>query len=127
MPLDRYGVLKARPIASRQGRGRTPHYHIHVVDHGEDYRVSISVRSQPGPSQLLYLIDDHFEHPLLDRLRVLPMGFCGQPATSEGVALDYVRGELFERRRIDMRELAVVGRHRALLQSLDDEPMSVHW
>lgn len=100
MPLDRYGVLKARPIATRQGRGRTPHYHIHAVDHGEDYRISISVRSQPGPSQLLYLIDDRFEHPLLDRLRALPMGFCGQPASCDGVALDYVRGELFDHRHM---------------------------
>jgi uncharacterized protein YukJ len=100
MPLQRYGVLKARPIASRQGRGRTPHYHIHAVDHGEDYRVSISVRSAPGPSQLLYLIDDRFEHPLLDRLRGLPMGFCGQPASSDCAALDYIRGRLLERTRM---------------------------
>jgi uncharacterized protein YukJ len=100
MPLDRYGVLKARPIASRQGRGRTPHYHIHAVDHGEDYRISISVRSRPGPSQLLYLIDDRFEHPLLPRLRSLPLGFCGQAPSPDSCALDYVRGQLFDRRRM---------------------------
>jgi len=97
MPIDRYGVLKARPVASRQGRGRTPHYHIHAVDHGEDYRVSISVRSKPGPSQLLYLIDDRFSHPLTERLRALPLGFCGQQPKPDAVALDYVRGGLLER------------------------------
>ncbi|PRQ03097.1 YukJ family protein [Enhygromyxa salina] len=100
MPLQRYGVLKARPIASRQGRGRTPHYHVHAVDHGEDYRVSISVRSSAGPSQLLYLIDDRFEHPLLERLRALPLGFCGQPPSSGGAALDYVRANLLSRERM---------------------------
>lgn len=97
MPLDRYGVLKARPVASRQGRGRTPHYHIHAVDQGEDYRISISVRSKPGPSQLLYRIDDRFEHPTLEGLRKLPMGFCGQAPAPGGAALDYVRGELLAR------------------------------
>ena len=104
MPLQRYGVLKARPIASRQGRGRTPHYHLHAVDHGEDYRVSISVRSQPGPSQLLYRIDDRFEHPLLEGLRELPLGFCGQAANPDGAALDYVRANMLTRE--SMSELA---------------------
>ena len=100
MPLDRYGVLKARPINRRQGRGRAPHYHIHAVDHGEDYRISISVRSRPGPSKLRYLIDDHFEHPLLERLRALPLGFCGQRPEPAGCALDYLRGELFDPARM---------------------------
>jgi uncharacterized protein YukJ len=104
MPLRRYGVLKARPTNCRQGRGRTPHYHIHAVDHGEDYRISISVRSKPGPSRLLYRVDDRFEHPVLARLRELPMGFCGQPSGPDGLALDYVRGNLLE--RDDMHELA---------------------
>lgn len=99
MPLERYGVLKARPIASRQGRGRTPHYHVHAVDHGEDYRISISVRSTAA-SQLLYLIDDRFEHPMLARLRQLPLGFCGQPSNGDGIALDYVRAGLFDRSRM---------------------------
>jgi len=104
MPLRRYGVLKARPTASRQGEGRSPHYHIHATDHGEDYRISISVRSKPGPSRLLYRIDDRFEHPLLDALRTLPLGFCGQQSRPNEVALDYVRGDLL--RREDMQELA---------------------
>lgn len=104
MPLERYGVLKARPIASRRGHGRTPHYHIHAVDHGEDYRISISVRSRSGPSQILYRIDDQFTHPVTERLRKLPMGFCGQPPRPGGAALDYVRGELITREA--MSELA---------------------
>src|SRR5690606_20434343 len=104
MPLRRYGVLKARPTNARQGGGRSPHYHIHAVDHGEDYRISISVRSKPGPSRVLYRIDDRFDHPLLSRLRDLPMGFCGLASEPDGVALDYVRGQLL--RREDMHELA---------------------
>jgi uncharacterized protein YukJ len=104
MPLRRYGVLKARPVDRRQGGGRSPHYHIHAVDHGEDYRISVSVRSKPGPSQLLYRIDDRFEHPLLTKLRDLPMGFCGLASEPAGVALDYVRGQLL--RADEMQELA---------------------
>ena len=103
MPLRRYGVLKARPTDRRQGGGRSPHYHIHAVDHGEDYRISISVRSKPGPSQLLYRIDDRFDHPLLSKLREMPMGFCGLASEPGGLALDYVRGDLL--RREQMHEL----------------------
>ena len=103
MPLHRYGVLKARPVNRRQGRGRSPHYHIHAVDQGEDYRVAISVRSAPAPSQLLYRIDDRFAHPVLDDLRKLPMGFCGLDSRPGGAALDYARGGMLT--RADMNEL----------------------
>lgn len=105
MPLRRYGVLKARPIACRQGSGRSPQFHIHVVDGGEDYRVAISVRSKPGPSQILYRIDDRFDHPLLAKLAALPMGFCGLDSSPGGLALDYVRGGIVQRE--DMEPLAV--------------------
>lgn len=101
MPLDLYGVLKARPINRRQGRGRAPHYHIHAVDHGEDYRISISARSGPGPSKIRYLVDDQFEHPIIDGLRKLPLGFCGQHSEPGGCALDYVRGQLFDPARMN--------------------------
>jgi uncharacterized protein YukJ len=104
MPLRRYGVLKARPIACRQGSGRSPHYHIHAVDPGEDYRVSISVRSKPGPSRILYRIDDRFDHPLLAKLAGLPPGFSGLDSSPGGLALDYVRGGVVSRE--DMDELA---------------------
>ncbi|NVB42936.1 YukJ family protein [Pseudenhygromyxa sp. WMMC2535] len=100
MPIERYGVLKARPIAGRPGRGRTPHYQIHAVDRGEDYRVAINVRSKPWPSELLYFVDDRFEHPLLDGLRNLSMGFSGQHQGHGSLAVDYVRGNLFERRHM---------------------------
>ena len=107
MPLRRYGVLKARPIARRRGIGRTPHYHIHAVDAGEDYRISISVRSKPGASRVLYRIDDQFarhDPAWLAKLRDLPFGFCGLASEPGGLALDYVASDLFS--RADMHELA---------------------
>ncbi len=104
MPIQRYGVLKARPIAGRQGRGRTPHFHIHAVDSAEDYRIAVNVKSRSWPSELLYLLDDRFDHPILEGLRELPLGFRGLQPKPGGQALDFVRGNLFERRH--MRALA---------------------
>lgn len=97
MPIDLYGVLKARPIAGRRGRGRTPHFHIHAIDRGEDHRVAVSVKSKAWPSEVLYLVDDRFDHPILDGLRELPLGFQGLRPQPNSFSLDFVRGNLFER------------------------------
>lgn len=119
MPLDRYGVLKARPIAGRQGRGRTPHYHVHAVDGGEDYRVAINVKSKAWPSEVLYHVDDHFEHPLTDALRALPLGFRGQPGEPGHLSLDFIRANLFERRHMRALPHDVPGPDNDLNELLD--------
>ncbi|MCA9680601.1 MAG: DUF2278 family protein [Myxococcales bacterium] len=119
MAIDRYGVLKARPIAGRPGRGRTPHYHIHAVDRGEDYRVAVNVRSRAWPSELLYVVDERFDHPILEGLRKLPMGFCGQPPVPGGLNLDFIRGNLFERRHMQALPHDVPGPDNDLNELLD--------
>ncbi len=100
MPLEKYGVLKGGAIARRLGFGKSPHYQIHVIDETTDYRISINVKSKIAPSELLYLVDEQFQHPILDELQALKTGFT--PLTSEpgGMALDYIRGNLFDRRKM---------------------------
>ena len=97
MPLAKYGVLKGRPIAKKLGAGSSPHYQVHIVDDDTDYRIAVNVKSKLSPSELEYLVVDNFEHPILDELPALELGFTTLHRTPGGLALDYIRGNLFDR------------------------------
>src|SRR5262245_12045929 len=104
MPLNRYGVLKGQAIAARREDGAdTPHYQVHIVADTADYRIAVNVRSQTTPSELLFLVDIQFQHPLTAQLGALPLGWTPLPSRPGGVALDFIRGNLFS--RLDMRPL----------------------
>ncbi len=97
MPLARYGVLKARPVDRRLGvDNRSPHYQIHMVSGDFDHRIAINVKSQLAPSEVLYFINDHFEHPITEILTELSDGFTALPRTPTGGGLDFIRGNLFD-------------------------------
>jgi uncharacterized protein YukJ len=98
MPLKRYGVLRAAVIDRRLETDDTPHYQIHLRAAGVDYRAAVNVRSQQSPPDLLYLGIDHFDHPILEKVRKLPDGFTEVGGQDGGVAVDYIRGNLFDRR-----------------------------
>lgn len=96
MPIDAYSVLKGRPVAARMGTGRSPHYHILVQAGAEDHRVAVSIRSQDG-SEVEYLVDSDFRHPLCERLPGLRPGLHRIAPGPDGLGLDYVRGDLLSR------------------------------
>ena len=98
MPLENYGVLKARPIARRFATHANAHYQVHLIDLHEDtdYRVAINVKSQLSPSELEYLFIDHYQHPILAELPDLPLGFTPIARQPGGIALDFIRGNLFD-------------------------------
>ena len=97
MPLARYGVLKARPVDRRLGTdNRSPHYQIRTVAGELDHRIAVNVKSQLAPSEVLYLIDEHFEHPLTDFLADLADGFHELQRSPTSGGLDYIRGNLFD-------------------------------
>jgi uncharacterized protein YukJ len=95
MPLKNYGVLKGRPISRRLGAGASPHYQVHLVDDDADYRIAVNVKSKQSPSELLYLIVENYVHPLVDDLKGLPAGFTILESRPGGLALDYIRANLF--------------------------------
>ena len=97
MPLHKYGVLKGSAISSRIGRGNSPHYQVHIVDDMTDYRVAINVKSKLSPSELLYLIDDDFQHPITEILAGLEVGYTRLASAPAGAALDFIRGNLFDK------------------------------
>ncbi len=98
MPLNHYGVLVGRALdRRREGSTDTPHYQIHLgTDGGEQYRIAINVLSAQAPSELLYLVDDDFKHPLLAGITGLADGWHPLPSTPGGSALDFIRGNLFD-------------------------------
>ncbi|MEU6067783.1 MULTISPECIES: DUF2278 family protein [Streptomyces] len=98
MPLKAYGVLITRAVDTRrEGAADTPHYQIHLTDDtGTHYRAAVNVLSQQRPSELLYLIDEDFQHPVTARLAGLPSGWNALPSGPGGPNLDFVRGNLFD-------------------------------
>lgn len=103
MPLKNYSVLKATVIDRRLGTGQSPHYQLHVVDEGADYRVAVNVMSALQPSELEFLVDENFHHPITQGLGELPRGLHPLPRKPGGLALDFIRANLFDPR--DMRPL----------------------
>jgi uncharacterized protein YukJ len=95
MALKNYGILKGRPIDRRLGFGASPHYQVHLVDDDDDYRIAVNVKSKKSPSELLYLIVENYVHPLLNDLPNLPVGFTNIPRRPGGMAMDYIRANLF--------------------------------
>ncbi|MFD4972789.1 DUF2278 family protein [Streptomyces sp. NPDC058424] len=98
MPLKKYGVLAARLVdRRREGSGDTPHYQIHLADDaGTHYRVAVNVLSQQAPSELLYLADDDFHHPITDLLPPAGSGWTALPSQPGTASLDFIRGNLFD-------------------------------
>ncbi len=97
MPIPNYGLLKGRPIDKRLGFGSNPHYQVHVIDETIDYRIAVNVKSKLSPSELLFLVDEDFDHPITQDLADAPLGFTSLTSEPGGKALDYIRGNLFDR------------------------------
>ncbi|HEV3485537.1 MAG TPA: DUF2278 family protein, partial [Vicinamibacterales bacterium] len=103
MPLRSYGVLRGSVIDHRPASGTNAHVQLHVVDDTAHYRVAVNVESKLAPSELEYLIDSSFRHPILDTVSGLPGGWNALESKPGGAALDFIRGNLFN--RDDMRQL----------------------
>ena len=98
MPLSSYGGLVGRVIDTRrEGTADTPHFQIHARAAGVDYRIAVNALSQQSPSELLSMTIDGFTHPQLTRLEQLEDGFTTVAPAGDGVALDFIRGNLFDR------------------------------
>lgn len=104
MPLKRYGVLKGKAIDARREEDRSsPHYQVHIQAGSIQYRIAVNVMSQVSPSELLFLVDDDFRHPITATLPDLPDEFTLLSSKPGGAAVDFIRGNLFS--RSDMRLL----------------------
>jgi uncharacterized protein YukJ len=97
MPLKNYGVLKGRPIEVRLGTSQNAHYQVHLIDESLDYRIAVNVASALAPSEVEYVVIDDFRHPITDKIVDFPQGYTMLQANATSGALDYIRGNLFDR------------------------------
>jgi uncharacterized protein YukJ len=119
LPLKNYGVLKGKAIEVRLGGGSRPHYQVRLVDDQTDYRIAINVKSNLEPSELEYLVVDNFHHPITAVVEQCELGFtriAGGPNTG---AMDYIRGNLFDRSRMKPLPHNVPGPDNDLNEKLD--------
>jgi len=119
MPLNNYGVLRGRVIDRVLGTGQNPHYQIHVIDETTDYRIAVNVMSQLAPSELEYLIESHFQHPFLEQFAALETGWHPLPRKPGGPALDFIRTNLFDPRKLTPLPFNIPGPDNDLNEKLD--------
>jgi uncharacterized protein YukJ len=119
MPIEGYGVLKGHPVNKRLGTSANAHYHVHLVDDNTDYRIAINVQSQMSPSDLEYLVDDAFQHPILAELSQLPAGFKPLPSKPNGLAIDFIRSNLFDPAQMKPLPFNVPGPDNDLNEKID--------
>ena len=104
MGLKKYGVLRGRVLAAQREDDRdSPHYQVQVAAAGTSYRLAVNIMSQLSPSELLFIVIEDFQHPVTQRLAALAEGFTTLPKQPDTAALDFIRGNLFN--RLDMRLL----------------------
>jgi uncharacterized protein YukJ len=119
MPLKAYGVLKGKAIEVRLGAGNSPHYQVRLVDDDTDYRIAINVKSQLSPSEVEYVILENFHHPVTERVAEYDLGFTQLEKKPGTGALDYIRGNLFERSLMKPLPFNVPGFDNDLNEKLD--------
>ncbi|WP_025040075.1 DUF2278 family protein [Nitrosospira briensis] len=119
MPLNAYGVLKGRPVNRQLASGANPHYQIHIVDDTTHYRIAVNVTSQLAPSELEFLVDSRFDHPLLAELIDKPLGWLPLQSRPGGAALDFIRGNLFDPRDMRVLPLSAPGPDNDLNEKID--------
>jgi len=120
MTLASYGVLVGS-VADQRAEGGTdsPHYQIHVRGGGVDFRVAVNVLSQEQPPELLYVADESFSHPLIQGLPDLPAGFTPLASQPGGMALDFIRANLFDRQKMQPEPATAPGPDNDLADKLD--------
>ena len=90
MPVPKYGVLAGSVAERRLASGSSNHYEIHAQAAGEHFRIAVNVQSVDG-SEVLYHVDDAFDHPVTAALVAVADGHHLVPAQEGGLAIDYVR------------------------------------
>lgn len=119
MPLKNYAVLKGSVVGRSLATSNNAHYQIHVVDETTDYRIAVNVKSKLSPSDLQYVVVSRFEHPITAKLADLAVGVHPVERKPDGVALDYIRGNLFDPRDMRVLPMSVDGPDNDLNEKLD--------
>ena len=118
MPVQDYSVLKGRPVNNRLGTSGKPHYQILVSHDGALHRIAVNVQSADG-SEVEFLVRSRFEHPITEKLAALPDGLHAAPARPDGIALDFIRGNLMQPWEFKPLPMSMAGPDNDLNEKLD--------
>jgi uncharacterized protein YukJ len=107
MVVENYGVWRAKPVSytfeDRNDDPRTPHLSLFFDDNtGQEGRAAVNIKSgNRSESRLAYWTVSDFTHDVTKKLAKLSNGFHLLAGTSEqaldGLALDFIRSNLFSR------------------------------
>ena len=123
MGLRRYCLLTGR-IIDRQSEtaGKSPHYQILLYAAGQQFRIAVNTRSGTSEnrvSDLLYFADDDYRHEITEQLAVSADGDHIIQSRPGGLALDYQRGGMFDRRVMRRISASRRGPRNDLVDELD--------
>lgn len=121
MPIKDYGVLKGKASQRIPATKNSEHYQI-LINHGDDpHRIAINTQSATAPSQVLFYANDDFHHSITDALLQanLPDAFTPLPSKADGLALDFIRGNLFDVAQMAPLDSNVPGDNNDLNDKLD--------
>jgi uncharacterized protein YukJ len=98
MPIKDYGVLKGKATQRILATKKSEHYQILVNEGNDPQRIAINTESAEPPSQVLYYADDDFHHAITDMIlqAQLSDGYTPLPSKPDGLALDFIRMNLFD-------------------------------
>jgi len=117
--LRAYGVLKGKAIEVRLGAGTSPHYQVRIIDDTTDYRIAVNVKSQLPPSDVEFVMIERFQHPITAIVEALPKGFKALERKPGSGALDFIRGNLFDRSEMRPLPFSLPGFDNDLNEKLD--------
>ena len=69
-----------------------------------------------------FLLDEHFQHPILTELAAQPTGFRELQSKPGGIALDYIRGNLFDRNNFVPLPITAMPRRRWMARGPRSSP-----
>ncbi len=124
MSIRRYCLFTGKVVDRRSETwGRSPHYQILLEGGGERFRVAVNTRSGTSHSResdLLYFADDDFRHEITARLAQVDDGVLHVESRPRGLALDYQRGGMFDRRQIRRIPASRPGPRNDLVDEIDE-------
>jgi uncharacterized protein YukJ len=121
--VRRYSLFSGR-VVDRQAEtsGQSPHYQILLEGGGQRFRVAVNTSSGTSHSRksdLLYLAEDDFRHGVTRLLPDVDDGDLHVESRPGGIALDYQRGGMFDRRHMRRIPANLAGPRNDLVDELD--------
>ncbi|SDI38830.1 Uncharacterized protein YukJ [Paraburkholderia steynii] len=102
-----YSYLKGKIDRFKPAPSGNPHLWMLVDIGGDSFFATVNVQSSkdaPGSpvaeTYLDFFIDEDYSHPILDRIRGLEPGLKNQRSSYNDGALDYIKGNLFDPRKM---------------------------